>query len=110
MRIKNGRTSALAMLASLAAALVLAGCGGGSDSSNNKSTLDVLGAARLVMDEHELRVEARDGLGRVTHREDDLAAAALVQGVHDGGPDVARGAEDYGGGICHGFTGLSGRQ
>jgi molybdate transport system substrate-binding protein len=44
----NRRTSAILMITGLAASLVLAGCGGPANGSNDKTTLDVLGAASLT--------------------------------------------------------------
>jgi molybdate transport system substrate-binding protein len=45
---KNRRTPAILMITGLVASLVLAGCGGSANGSNDKTTLDVLGAASLT--------------------------------------------------------------
>jgi molybdate transport system substrate-binding protein len=80
------RTSVVATLATAVAGLVLAGCGGGSDSSSDKTTLNVLGAASLTETFTTLAKDFEKDHPGVKVRTAFDSSATLAEQVNQGAP------------------------
>jgi molybdate transport system substrate-binding protein len=83
---RNRRTPVFAALATLVAALVLSSCGGGSDDSSDKTTLNVLGAASLTGTFTTLAKDFEKDHSGVTVKTSFDSSATLAEQVNQGAP------------------------